>query len=64
MFRALHEIYGQHNRPTELTIRNLLQKFESNGSVCDVKNPTHHKHLITLKSQHYSRQRLNKCWFM
>lgn len=42
-FRALREIYGQHNRPTELTIRNLIQKFESNGSVCDVKNPTRQK---------------------
>ena len=39
-FRALREIYGRHNRPTELAIRNLIKKFESTGSVCDVKHPT------------------------
>ena len=42
-FRALREIYGRHNRPTELAIRNLIKKFESTGSVCDVKHPTRQK---------------------
>ena len=42
-FRALCEIYGRYNRPTELAIRNLIKKFGSTGSVCDVKLPTRQK---------------------
>lgn len=35
-FRALREIYGRHNRPTESAIKRLIQKFETTGSVCNV----------------------------
>lgn len=34
-FRALREIYGQHNRPTERSLYRLVQKFEQTGSVAD-----------------------------
>lgn len=37
-FRELRGIYGKENRPAELTIRNLIEKFESIGSVCDIKS--------------------------
>lgn len=38
-FRALRETFGRHNRPTELGIRKLIQKFESTGSVADAIQP-------------------------
>lgn len=38
-FRALRAIYGRHNRPTETTIRRIITKFESTGSVADRSNP-------------------------
>lgn len=34
-FRALREIYGQHNRPTERSLYRLVEKFEQTGSVVD-----------------------------
>ena len=33
--RALHEFYGRNNRPAESTIRRLVNKFESSGTVTD-----------------------------
>lgn len=38
-FRALRAIYGQNNRPTECTIRRLVSKFETTGSVTDRRAP-------------------------
>ncbi|XP_065084407.1 uncharacterized protein LOC135706689 [Ochlerotatus camptorhynchus] len=32
-FRALRPFYGRNNRPTERTIRNVVNKFEETGSV-------------------------------
>ena len=31
-YPALHPFYGRHNRPTDRTIRNVVDKFESTGS--------------------------------
>lgn len=33
--RVLRSIYSPHNRPAETTIRRLVKKFESTGSVAD-----------------------------
>lgn len=38
-FRALRPVYGVHDRPTESTIRRLMQKFEESGSVKDRPTP-------------------------
>ncbi|CAF4520213.1 unnamed protein product, partial [Didymodactylos carnosus] len=38
-FRALREFYGRNNRPAESTIRGLVNKFESSGTVTDTKVP-------------------------
>ncbi|CAF1523416.1 unnamed protein product [Didymodactylos carnosus] len=38
-FRALREFYGRNNRPVESTIRRLVNKFESSGTVTDTKVP-------------------------
>lgn len=37
--RALRPFYGRHNRPTERTIRRVVDKFESTGSVNDRSTP-------------------------
>lgn len=37
--RALRDIFGQHNRPTESAIAKIVQKFKQTGSVADVKIP-------------------------
>ena len=34
-FRALREFYGRNNRPAESTIRRLVNKFQSSGTVTD-----------------------------
>ncbi|CAH2103936.1 unnamed protein product [Euphydryas editha] len=34
-YRSLRPFYGCHSRPTEGTIRNVVDKFESTGSVTD-----------------------------
>ena len=39
-FRALHEFFGQHNRPTESAIGKIVHKFKQTGSVADVKTPS------------------------
>lgn len=36
--RKLRDEFGQHGRPTELTIRRLVKKFEETGSVQDIKH--------------------------
>ena len=38
-FRALREFYGRSNRPVESTIRRLVNKFESTGTVTDTTVP-------------------------
>ena len=38
-FRALREFYGRNNRPVESTIRRLVNKFESSGTVTDTIVP-------------------------
>ncbi|CAK9831720.1 Transposable element Tc3 transposase [Anthophora retusa] len=49
-FRALRSIYGQHKRPTELTIRRLVQKFESTGSIVDKHIPTRQRNARSEKN--------------
>uniref|UniRef100_A0A2H1WA51 SFRICE_021049 n=1 Tax=Spodoptera frugiperda TaxID=7108 RepID=A0A2H1WA51_SPOFR len=39
-FRKIRDIFGQHNRPSEIAIKNLVAKFESTGSVQNVPTPT------------------------
>uniref|UniRef100_A0A2H1V016 SFRICE_007572 n=1 Tax=Spodoptera frugiperda TaxID=7108 RepID=A0A2H1V016_SPOFR len=39
-FRKICDIFGQHNRPSEIAIKNLVAKFESTGSVQNVPTPT------------------------
>ncbi|CAK1588653.1 unnamed protein product [Parnassius mnemosyne] len=39
-FRKIRDIFGQHNRPSETAIKNLVAKFESTGSVQNVPTPT------------------------
>lgn len=34
-FRALREFYGRNDRPAESTIRRLVNKFKSSGTVTD-----------------------------
>ena len=36
-FRALRPVLGVHNRPSERTIRCLMEKLEATGSVADSK---------------------------
>ncbi|CAH1101131.1 unnamed protein product [Psylliodes chrysocephalus] len=38
-FRALRQVYGVHDRPTESLIRRLMQKFKESGSVADRPTP-------------------------
>ena len=38
-FRALREFYGRNNRPAESTIRRLVSKFQSSGTVTDTIVP-------------------------
>jgi len=38
-FRALHDFYLRHNRPAESTIRCLVAKFESTGSINNQPTP-------------------------
>ena len=38
-FRALREFYNRNNRPAESTIRRLVNKFESSGTVTDTIVP-------------------------
>ena len=38
-YRELRPFYGRHNRPTDRTIRNVVDKFESTGSVNDRPTP-------------------------
>ncbi|XP_030747098.1 uncharacterized protein LOC115875722 [Sitophilus oryzae] len=38
-FRALRLVYGVHDRPTESTIRCLMQTFKESGSVADRPTP-------------------------
>jgi len=38
-FRALHDFYSRHNRPAESTIRCLMTKFESIGSINNQSTP-------------------------
>ena len=38
-FRALGEFYGRNNRPAESTIRRLVSKFQSSGTVTDMIVP-------------------------
>ena len=38
-FRALRKFYGRNNRPAESTIRHLVNKFESGGTVTDTIVP-------------------------
>ena len=39
MFRALREFYGRNNRPAESTIRRLVNKFQSSGTLTDMIVP-------------------------
>lgn len=39
-FRALRETYSQHYRPKEDTIRRIVEKLETTGSVIDHPPPT------------------------
>ena len=45
-FRALCNIYGAHNRPVESTIRRLVDKFESTGSVNNQKTPVRRRNMV------------------
>lgn len=38
-FRALREYFGIQNRPSRQAITNVVQKFERNGSVLNIKTP-------------------------
>lgn len=38
-FRKLRTIYGVHDRPAESTIRRLINKFETTGSIADQTTP-------------------------
>ena len=38
-FRARRQIYSQHHRPTEGTIRRIVKKFETTGLVVDQPTP-------------------------
>ena len=38
-FRALRPVFGAHNRPSERTIRRVMEKLEATGSVADKKKP-------------------------
>lgn len=38
-FRKLRDFFGAHNRPTEKTIRSIVQKFEVTGSVKNLPTP-------------------------
>ena len=39
-YRALRKTFDKRNRPTELGIRKLIQKFEATGNVSDSKHPS------------------------
>lgn len=48
-FRALRADYGRHNRPTQQTILNTVNKFEQIGSVVDIQRPVHHRRFCESK---------------
>lgn len=40
-FRKIIDIFGRYNRPSEPAIKNLVEKFESTGSVQNARTSTH-----------------------
>jgi len=40
--RALRDFYPRHNHPAESTIRRLVAKFESTGSIINQPTPVRH----------------------
>ena len=49
-YRALRKTFGRHNRPTELGIRKLIQKFETTGNVSDSKHPSKNTNIINAET--------------
>lgn len=49
-FRALRENYGQNNRPSVLAIRRIVEKFESNFTLHDVKTPVRRRNARTVEN--------------
>ena len=49
-FRALRENFGVHNRPSVLAIRRIVEKFETNFTLHDVKIPVRRRNARTVES--------------
>lgn len=49
-FRALREIHGPNNRPTEATIRRIVSKFEATGSVENLPTPRRRRSARSLEN--------------
>lgn len=49
-YRALRPEYGRHNRPSQQTILNVVNKFEQNGLVTDIRRPVHRRNARSLEN--------------
>lgn len=49
-YRALKADYGRHNRPSQQTILNTVNKFEQSGSVLDVRRAVHHRNVRSVEN--------------
>jgi len=48
--RALRDFYPRHNRPAESTIRRLVAKFESTGSINHQLTPIRHRNARSIEN--------------
>ena len=59
-FRALRRVYGVHDRPTESSIRRLMQKFEESGSVVDRPTPVRQRRVRSVENIAAVRESVNE----
>jgi len=50
MLHALRDFYPCHKCPAESTIRRLVSKFESTGSINNHKTPVRHRNLRSIEN--------------
>lgn len=61
-FRALRDFYPRHNRPAESTIRRLVAKFKSTGSVNNQPTPVRHRNARSAENIAAVRESVRENW--